>query len=256
MIATSWSANPRKGADVLAWLDRNLDFDEFEVTFAGNTEQTFERIRVVGPLASAPLADLLRSPGRLSRSESRRSLLERAARRAGVRAAGGVSAQRRPSGARRRGGHRLRRRGGAARDARAAARGAGRSSGRDRRSASSTRSPTVTSRRCRHDVGSLAALRRRRPARLVDRRRPRTPGRDRAAARLRGRLERLVAFQRADRPSSSTTTSMRYSRAGSIRRTASGSATSTAAPARRGIPSSTARTTRSSAMRRASIACR
>jgi glycosyltransferase involved in cell wall biosynthesis len=61
VIATSWSANPRKGADVLAWLDRNLDFDAFEVTFAGNTEQTFERVRVVGPLASAPLADLLRS---------------------------------------------------------------------------------------------------------------------------------------------------------------------------------------------------
>src|SRR3954468_10000521 len=39
VIATSWSANPRKGADILAWLDRNLDFDEFELTFAGNTEQ-------------------------------------------------------------------------------------------------------------------------------------------------------------------------------------------------------------------------
>jgi glycosyltransferase involved in cell wall biosynthesis len=61
VIATSWSANPRKGADVLAWLDRNLDFDAFEVTFAGNTEQTFERVRVVGPVASAPLADLLRT---------------------------------------------------------------------------------------------------------------------------------------------------------------------------------------------------
>jgi glycosyltransferase involved in cell wall biosynthesis len=31
------------------------------MTFAGNTEQKFERIRVVGPLASAPLADLLRT---------------------------------------------------------------------------------------------------------------------------------------------------------------------------------------------------
>jgi glycosyltransferase involved in cell wall biosynthesis len=61
VIATSWSGNPRKGAEVLAWLDRNLDFDAFEVTFAGNTEQMFERIRVVGPLASAPLADLLRA---------------------------------------------------------------------------------------------------------------------------------------------------------------------------------------------------
>lgn len=61
VIATSWSGNPRKGADILAWLDRNLDVDAYEVTFAGNTEERFERIRVVGPLASEPLADLLRA---------------------------------------------------------------------------------------------------------------------------------------------------------------------------------------------------
>ena len=61
VIATSWSANPRKGGEALAWLDRNLDFDTFDVTFAGNTNETFERIRVVGPLASEPLADLLRT---------------------------------------------------------------------------------------------------------------------------------------------------------------------------------------------------
>jgi glycosyltransferase involved in cell wall biosynthesis len=61
VIAASWSANPRKGADVLAWLDRNLDFDAFEVTFAGNTDETFERIRVIAPLPSAELADVLRS---------------------------------------------------------------------------------------------------------------------------------------------------------------------------------------------------
>jgi glycosyltransferase involved in cell wall biosynthesis len=61
VITTSWSANPRKGGDVLGWLDRNLDFDAYEVTFAGNTEQVFQRVRVVAPLASEPLADLLRA---------------------------------------------------------------------------------------------------------------------------------------------------------------------------------------------------
>ena len=61
VITTSWSANPRKGADILTWIDRNLDVDAFEVTFAGNTEQTFEHIRVVGALPSQPLADLLRA---------------------------------------------------------------------------------------------------------------------------------------------------------------------------------------------------
>jgi glycosyltransferase involved in cell wall biosynthesis len=61
VIATSWSPNPRKGADILAWIDQNLDFDAFEVTFAGNTELTFERINVLAPLPSAQLADVLRS---------------------------------------------------------------------------------------------------------------------------------------------------------------------------------------------------
>ena len=61
VITTSWSANPRKGAELLRWLDRKLDFDLYEVTFAGNTQATFERIAVVGPLASGPLADLLRA---------------------------------------------------------------------------------------------------------------------------------------------------------------------------------------------------
>ncbi|MFL5950820.1 MAG: glycosyltransferase family 4 protein [Gaiellaceae bacterium] len=61
VIASSWSDNPRKGADVLAWLDAKLDFDAFEVTFVGRTQQTFQRIRVVGALPSAPLADVLRT---------------------------------------------------------------------------------------------------------------------------------------------------------------------------------------------------
>ena len=61
VIATSWSDNPRKGADVLEWLDSRLDEDELEVTFAGRTETKFERIRVVGPLASQELAELLRA---------------------------------------------------------------------------------------------------------------------------------------------------------------------------------------------------
>jgi glycosyltransferase involved in cell wall biosynthesis len=61
VIATSWSDNPRKGADVLEWLDRNADLKSVELTFAGRTQARLERITVVGPLASAPLADLLRT---------------------------------------------------------------------------------------------------------------------------------------------------------------------------------------------------
>jgi glycosyltransferase involved in cell wall biosynthesis len=61
VITTSWSDNPRKGSDVLTWLDENLDFDSYELTFAGRTQQTLRRINVVGPLESRPLADLLRA---------------------------------------------------------------------------------------------------------------------------------------------------------------------------------------------------
>jgi glycosyltransferase involved in cell wall biosynthesis len=61
VIASSWSDNPRKGADVLEWLDRHLDEDEFEVMLAGRTERRFKRIRVVGPLTSGELAELLRA---------------------------------------------------------------------------------------------------------------------------------------------------------------------------------------------------
>jgi glycosyltransferase involved in cell wall biosynthesis len=61
VIAASWSDNPRKGADILGWLDANLDFDSFEVTFAGNMQASFDNIRVIGPLPSEELAELLRS---------------------------------------------------------------------------------------------------------------------------------------------------------------------------------------------------
>jgi glycosyltransferase involved in cell wall biosynthesis len=60
VVATSWSDNPRKGGDALAWLDRNLDHARYEVTFAGRAPTRFAHIRAVGPLDSNALADLLR----------------------------------------------------------------------------------------------------------------------------------------------------------------------------------------------------
>jgi glycosyltransferase involved in cell wall biosynthesis len=61
LIATSWSDNPRKGGDALTWLDRTFDDTRYEVTFAGRASATFERVRVVGPLDSHALAELLRT---------------------------------------------------------------------------------------------------------------------------------------------------------------------------------------------------
>ena len=61
VIASSWSDNPRKGVGALEWLDRNLDHDRFELTFAGRPPTAgFEKFRVIGPLDSAALAELLR----------------------------------------------------------------------------------------------------------------------------------------------------------------------------------------------------
>jgi glycosyltransferase involved in cell wall biosynthesis len=61
VIASSWSANRRKGADLLEWVDANLDQDRFEVTFVGQTSARLSRIRVVPPLPSDALAELLRA---------------------------------------------------------------------------------------------------------------------------------------------------------------------------------------------------
>ena len=61
VVATSWSDNPRKGGEALAWLDRNLDHTRYELTFAGRAPVRFEHVRVVGPLDSRALADLLRT---------------------------------------------------------------------------------------------------------------------------------------------------------------------------------------------------
>ena len=59
VIASTWSQNPRKGADVLAWLDRELDPSLATLTFVGQSPQPFERIRQVGPLDSHGVARLL-----------------------------------------------------------------------------------------------------------------------------------------------------------------------------------------------------
>jgi len=60
LIATSWSDNPNKGVEVFAWLDRNLDLERFELTLLGRFPGSFERARVLGPIASEAVADELR----------------------------------------------------------------------------------------------------------------------------------------------------------------------------------------------------
>jgi glycosyltransferase involved in cell wall biosynthesis len=61
VVATSWSDNPRKGGDALAWLGRELDHTRYEVTFAGRPSARYEHVALVGPLDSYALAELLRT---------------------------------------------------------------------------------------------------------------------------------------------------------------------------------------------------
>jgi len=60
LITSSWSDNRRKGAESLAWLDRNLDWERYAMTFVGRAPERFEHIRAVGPVDSRGVAELLR----------------------------------------------------------------------------------------------------------------------------------------------------------------------------------------------------
>jgi len=60
LVATSWSDNRRKGFDALEALDRTLDPERVELTFVGRSPVRFDRIRMLPPVPSTELAELLR----------------------------------------------------------------------------------------------------------------------------------------------------------------------------------------------------
>jgi glycosyltransferase involved in cell wall biosynthesis len=61
VVATSWSDNPRKGADILRWLDAHHDPRRVDLTFVGRTSVAFERIKTLPPVPSAEVAEILRA---------------------------------------------------------------------------------------------------------------------------------------------------------------------------------------------------
>lgn len=61
IIATSWSGNPRKGFDIYQFLDENLDFSRYEMTFVGNSPIIFKKIKQLAPLPSDQLSEVLRN---------------------------------------------------------------------------------------------------------------------------------------------------------------------------------------------------
>lgn len=60
LVSTGWSSNVNKGAPVYEWLDRNLTWDRYEYTFIGRFEGSFRNIKLLPPVDSITLGNLLR----------------------------------------------------------------------------------------------------------------------------------------------------------------------------------------------------
>jgi len=60
LIATSWSSNWKKGFQIYKWLDNNLDFTKYEMTFIGNSPVKFKNINHIMPLKSKELSEKLK----------------------------------------------------------------------------------------------------------------------------------------------------------------------------------------------------
>jgi glycosyltransferase involved in cell wall biosynthesis len=60
LIASSWSSNWRKGFKVYQFLDENLDFSKYELTFIGNSPIDFQNIKQMKPVPNIELARILK----------------------------------------------------------------------------------------------------------------------------------------------------------------------------------------------------
>ncbi len=60
IIATSWSSNLRKGFDDYRWIDENLDFSRYAMSFVGRSPYVFQNIKMVGPVDKADMAARLK----------------------------------------------------------------------------------------------------------------------------------------------------------------------------------------------------
>jgi glycosyltransferase involved in cell wall biosynthesis len=59
IIASSWSDNPNKGGPVYKWLEENLDWSRYEFTFVGRCSEELRKAKVIAPVSSEKLAELL-----------------------------------------------------------------------------------------------------------------------------------------------------------------------------------------------------
>lgn len=60
LIATSWSANWKKGFRIYKYLDETLDYSKYEMTFVGNSPIEFKNIKWIKPVPSNKMAEILK----------------------------------------------------------------------------------------------------------------------------------------------------------------------------------------------------
>lgn len=61
VIASSWSDNINKGAAVYRWMDENLDWERFDMTFVGRSPIIFKNIHMLPSVDSYRMAELFRA---------------------------------------------------------------------------------------------------------------------------------------------------------------------------------------------------
>lgn len=61
LIAASFSPNPNKGFETYKWLDENLDFEKYEMTFIGSSPVGFKNIKHLPPMSGRGLAEKLKA---------------------------------------------------------------------------------------------------------------------------------------------------------------------------------------------------
>ena len=101
LIATSWSDNPRKGAQTLAWLDAQSGLGAVRADLRRSVGPCLRAHPHRRPVDFRGGGSAAAEPRRVHRCQPRRSVLERLARGARVRLAGGLPRERRAPGARR-----------------------------------------------------------------------------------------------------------------------------------------------------------
>lgn len=60
LIAVSWSDNFKKGFNLYQYLDEHLDFKKYEMSFVGNSPVVFKNIKIIKPVLSRELANILK----------------------------------------------------------------------------------------------------------------------------------------------------------------------------------------------------